>query len=279
MASSIAFVENGSPRATSTPLEIFRGIVRHQRRAWILWGLAVAAVTAMYVALYPSMGGMDLENVIGNMPDALVTALGYDRIATAPGYITSTVYGLLGPILLLVFAVGLGARLVAGQEEDGTLELELTAPVSRARLYVERLGALWAGVLVLVATIAATSIAIVLAMDIDVGVVPLLAGSAGLLLLTAGFGTVAYGLGAAIGRRAIALGAAAGLAVLAYIFNAVGPLLDADWMLAVSPFAWFLEGDPLVQGFIWWRLALLASLSAVFGAIGYVRFLRRDLMV
>ena len=259
-------------------LEVLSGVARDQRRSWLFWSIAVAGVTTMYVALYPSMGGMDLENVIQNMPEALVTALGYDRIATAPGYLTSTIFGLLGPALLLVFAIGQGARLLAGQEEDGTLELELTSPVSRRALLFERLSALWLGVFVLVAVITGTSIAIVTGMEIDVDVVGILAGGVGLLLLTAGFGTVAFGLGAATGRRALALGAGAGLAVLAYMFNAIGPLLDADWMLAVSPFSWYLEGDPLVEGFIWWRVALLAAVSVVFAAVGWLRFERRDLM-
>lgn len=259
--------------------EVLSGVVRDQRRAWLYWSIAVAAVTTMYVALYPSMGGMDLENVIQNMPDALVTALGYDRIATAPGYLTSTVFGLLGPALLLVFSIGLGARLIAGQEEDGTLELEFTAPVSRRKLLLERLATLWLGALTLVAVITGTSIVIVAGMGIEVEVVGILAGGTGLLLLTAGFGTVAFGVGAATGRRGMALGAGAGLAVLAYMLNAIGPLLDASWMLQLSPFAWYLEGDPLAAGFVWWRIGLLALLPAVFGALGLVRFERRDLMV
>lgn len=259
--------------------EVLAGVIRDQRRAWLFWSVAVAAVTTMYVALYPSMGGMDLENVIQNMPAALVTALGYDRIATAPGYLTSTVYGLLGPALLLVFAVGLGARLLAGQEEDGTLELELTAPVSRRALFLQRFAALWLGTFTLVAVITGTSIAIVTSMGIDVSVTGILAGGVGLLLLTAGLGTVAFGLGAASGRRALALGAGAALAVLAYVLDAIGPLLDAGWMLAVSPFSWYLEGDPLVAGFVWWRLGLLAALPLAFAAVGLLRFERRDLMV
>lgn len=263
----------------ASKLEVLSGVVRDQRRAWFFWGVAVAAVTAMYVALYPSMGGMDLENVIQNMPEALVTALGYDQIATAPGYLASTVFGLLGPALLLVFAIGLGARLIAGQEEDGTLELEFAAPVSRRSLLLERLAALWLGAFALVAVITGTSIAIVQGMGIEVGVIEILAGGTGLLLLTAGFGTVAFGIGAATGRRGLALGAGAGLAVLAYVFNAIGPLLDASWMLQVSPFSWYLEGDPLVAGFVWWRIGLLATLPIVFGALGLVRFERRDLMV
>jgi ABC-2 type transport system permease protein len=75
-------------------------VLRHLRRSLTLWAIAVAAVAAMYISFYPSIGGTDVEELIENLPEALVTALRYDAIATAAGYLTSTVYGLLGPILL-----------------------------------------------------------------------------------------------------------------------------------------------------------------------------------
>ena len=260
-------------------LNVLGGVVREQRRAWVLWSVAVAAVAALYIAVYPSMETMDLDAMMEGFPEGLMTALGYDDMSSAPGYISSTVYGLLGPALLLVFTLGLGARLLAGQEEDGTLELELAAPVSRRRLFLERLAALWLGTLILVAVITATSILLVLALDIEVDSMGLLAGGVGLLLLTGGLGTVAYGLGAATGRRSLALSAGAGVAVLAYILNAIGPLLEAPWMTAVSPFGWYLEGEPLTEGLILWRLALLAAVPMIFAGVGLVRFRRRNLMV
>jgi ABC-2 type transport system permease protein len=260
-------------------LPVLTGVLRDQRRALTLWGVAIAAMSAMYIAFYPAIGESAMNDMIASMPEDLVTALGYDRIGSPAGYITSTVYGLLGPVLLLVFAISSGARLIAGEEEDGTLELELTSPVERRRVFIERLAALWLDVLLLVAVLTVVSILLVLALDIDVGPTFLLAGAIGLYLLVIGMGTIALGVGAITGRRAIALGVAAGVAVLAYIFNAIGPTIPAGWMTAVSPFSWYLEHEPLVNGLDVPRLLLLAAIPIVFAVAGLARFGRRDLMV
>ena len=43
------------------------------------------------------------------------------------GLVTSTVYALIVPVLMLVFAISTGSRLIAGDEESGDLELEATS--------------------------------------------------------------------------------------------------------------------------------------------------------
>lgn len=264
--------------AAST-LPVLTGIVRDQRRTLTLWSLALAAVSAMYIAFYPSIGESAMDEMIASMPEDLVVALGYERIGSAAGYITSTVYGLLGPVLLLVFAISAGSRLIAGEEEDGTLELELTSPVERRRVFIERLIALWLDVLLLVAVVTLVSYLLVFALDMGVGFTFILAGSAGMYLLGIGMGTIALGIGAITGRRAIALGAAAAMAVLAFVLDAIGPVVDAGWMTAISPFSWYLGDDPLTNGFDVSGLLLLAVIPIVFAAAGLVRFNRRDLMV
>lgn len=261
-------------------LPVLSGVLRDQRRSLVLWGLAVAAVTAIYVSFYPAMGdASQIEAFIENLPEAMVQALGYDRMASPAGYLRSTVYGLLGPALLLVFAIGAGGRLIAGQEEDGTLELELTSPVARPRLLLGRLLALWLDIAILVAVITVMTMALVAALDIDVTTTGILAGSAGLLLLVIGLGTVTMAAGAATGRRAVALGVGAGLAVLSFMFDALGPIVDAGWMTAVSPFTWYLGNEPISEGFDLAGLALLALVPLIAGAVGMIAFDRRDLMV
>lgn len=260
-------------------LPVMGGVLRDQRRSLTLWSIALAAVSAMYIAFWPSIGGDAMSDMIETMPEDLVVALGYQRIGTAAGYITSTVYGLLGPVLLLVFAVSTGARLVAGEEEDGSLELELTSPVARQRVFVERLATLWLDVLLLVVALTVAGYALVVALDIELGLTFMLAGSTGLYLLAIGFGTLALAVGAITGRRAVALGVGAALAVLAFMFNAIGPVVDAGWMTAVSPFSWFLENEPLTNGFDVPRLLLLAAVPVVSAVAGLVVFTRRDLMV
>jgi ABC-2 type transport system permease protein len=261
-------------------LPVARAVLQGQRRTLLLWGIAVAAVCSLYTSFYPSMGGgAEMEALIDSMPAGLVEALGYDQIGTAAGYLQSTVYGLLGPILLLVFAIGTGARLVAGQEEDGTLELELTAPVTRRQVFTERLGALWLDLVLLVGVVTVATVLLVVALDMDASLTNVLAGSVGLLLLVVAFGTIAFAVGTATGRRGVALGTAAGLAVVAYMLDAIGPTVDLAWMTAVSPFAWYVGGDPLIEGFDGAGLARLAVLTLVAVVAGWTAFRRRDLMV
>lgn len=270
-----------SATSTAPPGAVARSVVRERARALALWSVAVGAVAAMYTAFWPSIGGGDVVDAyLGSMPPALVDAMGLDAMSSPGGYLSATVYALLGAALLLVLTVGSGARLVAGAEEDGTLELELAAPVSRRRVYLERLVALWVSALVVVAALTVAVLVAATAVGMDVGTGRVLAGSAGLLALAVAVGTVALAAGAVTGRRAVALGVGAGVAVASYLAHALGATVDgAGWLQQVSPWGWYLGGDPLTTGLDVGGLALLAALTAVATVVGLVVFERRDLMV
>ncbi len=258
-------------------LTSLRRVWRDHRRAMWIWAAALAVVTVFYLAFWPMMGE-EMAAAIEGMPEGLMAAMGYDRIGTAAGYLEAVIYGLLGPVMLLVYGIGLGGRLIAGQEEDGTLELEFAAPVSRLRIYLERLLGSW----LLVATlVVATTVAVLVSGPLfDLGVEPLnvLAASLGLLLLVVGFTTLAFALGAAGARRSAAVGAAAGVAVLAYVFRGVANAAGVEVLGALSPFAWMLDPEPLVHGFEPQSLALLAAISVIAAPLGAWAFARRDLM-
>jgi ABC-2 type transport system permease protein len=142
-----------------------------------------------------------------------------------------------------------------------------------------RLLALWAGVAVLTAVVVAVTLVLVLSLGIDVAAGGVLRAGAGLVLLVLGLGTVALAVGAATGRRAAALAAAAGLAVAAFMLDALAPALDAGWMQAVSPFSWYLEPNPLAGGTDLGDVALLAVVPVLAALAGLLRFDRRDLLV
>jgi ABC-2 type transport system permease protein len=250
-----------------------------QRRSLIAWAIAVAGVSLLYLSFWPSMEGMDIDAMTENLPDGMVDAMGYDRIDTPAGYLNTTVYGLLGPALLMVFATIKGSTLVAGDEEAGTLELELTAPVPRRHLYLGRLAALWALLGALTTIIAALTVALLEPLDMDVAVLDVLATSFGLLLLAGAVGTIALAAGAVTGRRAIGAGAGALVAVGAFMLDAIGPSANADWMTTISPFSWYLANEPLANGPDLAGLGRLAALTLVAAAVGAHTYDRRDLMV
>jgi ABC-2 type transport system permease protein len=258
---------------------VLTGVLRDQRRSLGLWGLALTAVTLIYVSFYPAVGGAELESMVEALPEGLSTALGYDQLGSAAGYLTSTVYGLLGPALLLVFGISRGARIVAGLEEEGGLELELTAPVSRRQVVTERLLALLVSLATLIAVVAVVTVGLRAVIDLeDVTVGGILATSLGLLLLAAAFASVTYAAGAASGRRGVALAVGAGLAVVSYVADAIGSIVaGASWLLEVSPWSWYLAGDPMTAGIDPVGYGLLLAVTVVAAAVSVVAFGRRDL--
>ncbi len=260
------------------PLPISRWILRGGRRSVLLWAVAIVAVSAMYLAFYPSMANEDMESLIAGLPDALRSGMGWDAIATGAGYLNSTVYALLAPALLLVFGISRGAALVAGEEEAGTLELESASPVSRTSVALQRFGAL--AVQLALLTLALGASTLVLAPAFDMGIDPggIVAATAGLWLLVLAMSAIAFGVGSATGSRATALGAGAGVAVASYIANAIAPsVAGAGWLEQATPFGWYLAGEPLVAGFDVAGSALLVGLTVVAVGLGLVGYDRRDL--
>jgi ABC-2 type transport system permease protein len=260
---------------------VARWVLREQRRSLLLWAIALAAIAAMYLSFYPAMGANeDMESLIAGLPEALQVGMGWDRIGTAAGYLESTVYALLAPALLLVFAIATGARLLAGEEEAGTLELEGTAPVSRRSLLLQRYGVLALDLALLCLALAAATVGMVAVLDMDVTAPNILAATLGLWLFVLAMGSLTFAVGAATGRRALALGVGAGVAVASYMANAIGPMADGlGWLEDVSPFGWYLRGDPLTQGIDPIGFGGLLVLVLVTLGVGLVTYDRRDLGV
>jgi ABC-2 type transport system permease protein len=254
-------------------------ILKGRKRALSLWAAALAGVVTMYAGLYPFIEGLDMEALVANLPDGISEALGYDQIGTAAGYVSSSVFGLLGPILLLVFGIGLGAKLIAGNEEDGTLELELTGPTSRSRIYFERYESMLISLFALSVAILVTLMIINALAGLEIAVRDMVVMSLALLLFTVALSSVSFAVGAATGRRVIALGAAAGIAFTAFMFDAVGPTINQDWMTTASPWSWYIKDSPLLGNANWLNMGLLAGLAVVSAVIGLAMFKKRDLMV
>ena len=260
---------------------VFGKTLWDQRRGILFWSLGIAAVGVLYAAFYPTINSPEMAAALEAYPKGLLDAIGFTDVTTPAGYIGSTTYGLLGPILVIIFAGTLGARAVAGEEEAGRLDLLLAHPVERWQVVLQRAAALLvallaAGIVLLAVMLAAAGPA----QFSGIGPVNLAAATAQLVLLGLVFGTLTLFVGAATGRRGPALGLLAVLGVAAYLANTLGPSVDAiAWSQKLSPFFYYSGGMPLRNG---WQpadgLVLLAA-SALLVALAVVSLRRRDLAV
>jgi len=251
-----------------------------RRRSLFGWAVALAAVAGIYIPFYSVMGGGEMQAMIDSLPPELVSALGYDRIGSPEGYLTSTVFGLLAPALMVVFGVGLGARTIAGEEEAGGLELAASAPVRRDVLLAGRIIAMHTEIALLALVTFSVTAVLVRIVGMEVALSGIAAAALGLNLLAIAFATIALAAGAVTGRRGVAVAVGAGTAVAAYVANALSGIVErGDLLERISPFSWYLAGDPVAEGIPVVGYALLGALTLLAWAIALIRFPRRDLGV
>jgi ABC-2 type transport system permease protein len=249
------------------------------RRALLAWALAIAGVAGMYAAFWPMVDDPAMREAMEAYPQGVLEALNYDDLTSPAGYLGGSVYGLLGPLLLAVFVIAGGTRAVAGDEEAGTLDLVLAHPVSRARLALERVAAVFTGAVVLAVAVGLVMVALsgpVGFTEITVG--EFAAMTLHMTLFGTTFGALAFAVGAAVGGRALTLAASAGGAVLAYLASGIIPQVEGlEWVRNLSPFHWYNGSDPLVNGVQPGHLLLLGATTALLVAAGVWGFQRRDI--
>lgn len=251
------------------------------RRSLLGWTAAIVAVGAMYASFWPTMQTPEMKQAMAAYPEGLLEAFNYSDLTSAAGYLGSAVYGLLVPLLVAIFAITAGTRAVAGDEEAGTLDLLLAHPVGRARLGLHRFAALVVGVAGIATLLALAMIALSGPAQFDgIAAGGFAATSLHLALFGTTFGALAYAIGAATGRRALALGLSAAVTVLAYLANSVLPQVEGlEWAQNLSPFHWYLGGRPLVNGLQVGDSLLLLAATVLLVLAGTWAFTRRDIGV
>lgn len=256
--------------------------LRDQRRSLLLWALGIAAFAAVEFAVYPAVrksAGV-LDQYVKNLPKAFKDAfLGSNLDFGSPaGFLNAEMFSFMSPVIFLVFAIGAGARAVAGEEEAGTLDLLVSCPVSRRDIVLQKFGVVATGVAALTLTLFA-SLAIGAAVaNMRVATSMLLQASmlVGLLALT--FGAVAFAAAGYSGRRATGIAVASGLAVALYLLNALGQLVDAiDPFRKFSFFYYYRGGDTLSRGLDAANGAVFLVATVMLLAAALVGFERRDL--
>lgn len=253
-----------------------------QRRALIWWGLGLFLSGATYAPFYPSIkeNAETLNEYMESMPDFLREAfMGASGDFTSPaGYLNTELFNFFAPLLLLLFAIGAGARAIAGEEERQTLDILLSTPVPRRRVVVHKFGAmLIAGVLL--------SVLLWLSVpltgppfDLTPSLVDLTAAVFMCFLLAMAFGAIALAIGAATGRRALAVGVTAGLAAGTYLLDVLVPAIDQiEFLQLLSPFHYYLGGEPMMNGLDVGDAAVLVAIAAAAFAAALALFERRDL--
>ena len=120
--------------------------LRFRRGAIIGWGLGLCFFPVVYVGLYPSFADQ-MASFQEVMDLAIYQALGIS-MASFEGYMASTVTNLI-PVILCIYAVLNGTGTLAGEEDNGRLEMIVALPIPRWQIVAVKGVALGAALLLI----------------------------------------------------------------------------------------------------------------------------------
>ena len=250
------------------------------RRALLAWCVGVAAYVALIAAIFPSIeSSPQFDQLVESYPDALKALFGLEggSITSGAGYLDVELFSLMLPLLVLVLAIGSGARTFAGEEDAGRLELPLSYPVRRRAVVLAKAAAVAVEVLAACAAAGITIAVFDPLVGLDLSLSNLIQALVALAVLGLLFGWSALALGAAFPSRALAIGVPAGVAAASYLVGGLHSL--AGWLdpfRFLSPF-WLVGTAPLRNGADGPGLLVVAIAAAAALLAGAWLVERRDL--
>jgi ABC-2 type transport system permease protein len=264
---------------------LYGAALRDRRRALIWWVIALLLTTVMIASSYGAIEGQtSLDESFDEMPESLKVLLGIDEeltLTSPAGYLNSQWFANFFPILLSIYGIGLAARLLAGEEGDGRLEVLLAYPVARRRVLRDRGLAVVTLLTVVFVLPSVALVALAPAFDLDgIGLRALSAASVSSFALALLHSAVTYAVGAWTGRRGVAIAVGAAVTGGGFLLQSLASISETlrpvRWL---SPWYWFVDARPIVDG--WGAMVvpmvITLALCAAVIALGTWRFDTRDI--
>ena len=258
----------------------FRQTLHRLRGQIIGWGIGLGLYGVMMIYFYDTVAQMEeIQQMIENYPPELMAFFqSIYSIATPAGYLETYYFSLMN-LIVGIFAVGAAAKLLAGDEERGILDLVLAHPVSRTALFWGRL----------LGFVAATAIILLVgwlgwavpsgSAGMDVTWIELLKPFLTLFVQLVLFGTLALLLSMVLPAVRLASMLAGTLLVANFLLMGLANLNeDLQAVVEFTPLYYYQGGDA-IHGLEWSWLAALTGATLVLTLGAWALFQRREIRV
>lgn len=250
------------------------------RRKWFVlwWTLGVSGLIAMTVLAYRAFGGQakQLDQSFSGLTSSAGSFFGGSDFFSPIGYLSSQVYFILLPVLLIIMVTTLASSLMNHDENNATVELTLARAVSRRQLLAAKA---LAGFIVVAAVCLLSylvTIASVKAANMQISGVHLFVTHVLSFAFSLSFGVISFAL-MAVSRltRKIANVIAIVLAFGGYIITSLASFVH--WLSTLAKFMPYHYYDTVallsghVQVGLLWYLAGVTVAGVVIAVAGYSR--------
>jgi ABC-2 type transport system permease protein len=199
------------------------------------------------------------------------------KIDTPGGYATWK-YGLT-ILLVAIWPILAETGMLRGEEERGSLDVLLSLPRTRARVALEKIAAMWTGLLAVGLLVALIAFGGGAKVNSGIGLGSAIAFGVNLALICGVFGAIALLLSQFTQERRAAAGWAAGLLLVFIVLDMVHRVVpNTVWLSALSPVYYFNLSKPLIPGYgaNGGAMLVMLALTVVLSGAAVSLFVRRD---
>lgn len=258
---------------------LYAKTLKDRRRGIIGWCLGIVAIVAVQMSVYPSVRSSagDWQSLIDNLPDAFQKILRMVDYSTGAGYLSAELMTFVMPLIFIGLGASWGARLTTEDEEGGTADVLLSLPVRRSAVVTSRLGAVLTVLAVTASSMGASLAVGATLLDMNIAPVRFLQVSIVQFLLGAFAMSISAALGAATGRRSIALGVAMSVSIALFVLYSLAPLVKViETVNPYNPLQWSMGMDAMRTGLHYGYVVATVSVTIVLVAVTYGMFSDRD---
>lgn len=253
---------------------------RQRIRSAIAMTILLAAFSLLIIYIFPSIAesGADIDALMESLPESFREGFGSEAYSSIEGFVAAELYNFIWILLVGLYMAYSAGGTFAGDIESGRLYLILAAPISRARIVLEKTLALLTPLVVLNIVMPLVVFAGTIAIDYPIDPYYLAAVhllSFPYLLVCMGIGQI---LSVSFSRGNTAQIGGIAVIFLLFLLDSITVGTNLEWLGAISPTRYIDPTEILLNetvnvgdGLLLFGVALLL----VFGSI--VRFQYRDI--
>jgi ABC-2 type transport system permease protein len=240
---------------------VMRRALRDNRWHIIGYGIGLGAYAILVVSLFPAVSDAyaDVE-----LPAGYEDVFGISGIDLGnPSHFISIEFFSFAPIVASIYGIAAGTGVLGAEESRGSIAMLLAQPMTRRRIFAEKVGALAFGAVLVTAAAAIGFLVIVPFVDTgSVDAHEAFVASFILLPPTLAVGGVALLLSTIAPSRGVAVGIVSAYVVAAYLAASLAQLTSfTEWLRYLSPYYYTGGETVLIDGAVWWHQLLLLGVA------------------
>lgn len=262
-------------------MNIFIHEIRSNRKSVFIWSFSLLAFLVFMMSMLPGIAkdGQSLLDMVKNYPPEMMKALGVNvaSLITTLGFYTYLMnYALL---IGAIQAMNLGLSLISKENRMKTADFLLTKPVKRSEVYIAKF---CSGIVSLIFTnvlfvsMSAVICTVFKSEDFSMNTLILMAFS--MFFVQICFYTMGFMISTILKKIKSVVSVSMGIVFSFFIVGILGAIIGDDKIRYFSPFKYF-DYAYIVKNvsYEWSFLLLSLVLSAVFTAVGFVIYQKKDI--